>query len=70
MVVGFTYRGHQIFLLVDRGDVRPVRLLADDLFAHVGLHPGHYTVSEKGKTYRNTIGVLLANALSLGLAFL
>jgi len=32
MVVGFTYRRHQIFLLVYGGDVRPVRLLADYLF--------------------------------------
>ena len=68
---GFTYRGHQIFLLVYRGDVRPVRLLADDLFANVVLHRGTTPPQRNGiTTYRNAIGVLLANALGFSLAFL
>jgi len=36
MVAGFTHRGHQIFFLVYRWDVRPICLLADDLFVDVG----------------------------------
>ena len=71
MVVGFTYRGHQIFLLVYCGDVRPVRLLANDLFADVVLHRGTIPPQRNGIiTYRNAIGVLLANALGFSLAFL
>jgi hypothetical protein len=71
MVVGFAYRGHQIFLLVDRGDVCPVRLLADNLFAHVVLHRGTTPAQRNGNiTYRNAIGVLLADALGFSLAFL
>jgi hypothetical protein len=71
MVVGFTYRGHQIFLLVYCGDVRPVRLLADDLFADVVLHRGTRPPQRNGiTTYRNAIGVLLANTLGFSLALL
>jgi hypothetical protein len=71
MVVGFTYRGHQIFLLIYRWDVRPICLLADDLFADVVLYRAPYRLRENGiTTYRNAIGVLLANALGFSLAFL
>jgi hypothetical protein len=73
MVVGFTYRGHQIFLLIYRGDIRPVRLLADYLFADVALlcYVGApYRSRETLSTYRNAIGVLLADALGFSLAFL
>jgi hypothetical protein len=51
MVVGFTYRGHQILLLVYGGDVRPVRLLAYDLFTDVVLHRG--TISPQRNGYYN-----------------
>jgi len=71
MVIGFTYRGHQIFLLIYRGDVRPVCLLADDLAVEVMLHRGTIPPHRNDiTTYRNAIGILLTNALGFSFAFL
>lgn len=65
---------NEILLLVDSSDVRLLDLLADDLYSDRSvlllLATLRGRVCVYGATYWNSVGVLLADALSFGLALL
>jgi hypothetical protein len=60
---------HKVLLLVDSRNVRLLDLLADDL-GFVSYSPSYSLRGNLEKTYRNTVVILLPDALRLGLALL
>jgi hypothetical protein len=63
------HRRHEILLLVNGGNVRTVCFLANDLYRWLGRREAAEGCTVQA-AYRDTVGILLPDALSLALALL
>lgn len=65
-------RRYEVLLLIDGSDITLLDLFANNLWRHVLVRDkgGDCGTVRMGDAYGNTVGVLLANTLGLGLALL